>query len=119
MAKAPKMESAMAPETSDPRQAPNQGRRPCQRGARGILKAAAALLALGLVFWPLWNWAAVPLFTFPPLTYLQGLGAVMLTALSVGIGAFATARRRRSMLRARAKLTSHFKAPMHPAWLRC
>jgi hypothetical protein len=22
-------------------------------------------------------------------------------------------------LRARAKITSHFKAPMHPAWLRC
>jgi hypothetical protein len=24
-----------------------------------------------------------------------------------------------SILRARAKITSHFQTPMHPAWLRC
>jgi polyferredoxin len=63
--------------------------------ARRIPKAAVALITLGLAFWLLWNWAAVPLFTFPPLTYLQGLGAILLTALLTGICMLAAARRRK------------------------
>lgn len=69
---------------------------PCRHFVRHIPKAAAALIVLGLAFWLLWNWAAVPLFTFPPLTYLQGLGAILLTALLTSICMFAVVRRRRS-----------------------
>jgi hypothetical protein len=92
----PTKESAMTSETSKTNHAPlNKRRHPCGHIVRGIAKAAAVLFALGLTFWLLWNWAAVPLFTFPPLTYLQGLTAVMLMALSAGIGVWAVARRQR------------------------
>jgi hypothetical protein len=89
-----KMERPMPPVTTD--KDPNKSKRPCRHLVRRIQKAAAALLTLALAFWLLWNWAAVPLFTFPPLTYLQGLGAILLTVLLTGIGMLAAVRRQRS-----------------------
>lgn len=86
----------MQPETTNTNENPNKSERPCRHFVRRIPKAAVALIILGLAFWLLWNWAAVPLFTFPPLTYLQGLGAMVLTALLTSICMFAAVRRRKS-----------------------
>lgn len=86
----------MPPETTNTNEDPNKSPRPCRHFVRRIPKAAVALIILGLAFWLLWNWAAVPLFTFPPLTYLQGLCAILLTALLVIISIFAAVRRRKS-----------------------
>ena len=86
----------MPPATTNTNENPDKSRRPCKHFVRRIPKAAAALIALGLAFWLLWNWAAVPLFIFPPLTYLQGLGAILLTAFLASICMFAAIRRRRS-----------------------
>ncbi len=85
----------MPPETTNNIN-PGKSQRPCRHFVRRIPKAAAVLIALGLAFWLLWNWAAVPLFTFPPLTYLQGLGAILLTAFLASICMFAAVHRRRS-----------------------
>jgi uncharacterized RDD family membrane protein YckC len=85
----------MPPVRTNTNENPNKNERPCRHFVRRIPKVAVALIALGLAFWLLWNWAAVPLFTFPPLTYLQGLGAIMLTALLAGICMLAVVRRRR------------------------
>lgn len=85
----------MPPETTNIDENTDKSRRRCRHFVRRIPKAAVALIALGLVFWLLWNWAAVPLFTFPPLTYLQGLGAILLTAFLASICMFAVVRRRK------------------------
>jgi hypothetical protein len=63
---------------------------------RPIVWAAAVIIILGLVFWLLWNFAAAPLFTFPPLTYLQALAATMLILVPSGMVLQIAARRRRS-----------------------
>ena len=86
----------MPPATTNANEDTTKRHSPCRHFVRRIPKAAAALIILGLAFWLLWNWAAVPLFTFPPLTYLQSLGAMLLTAFLSSIGMLAAVRRRRS-----------------------
>ncbi|MGD9006814.1 MAG: hypothetical protein PVG41_02775 [Desulfobacteraceae bacterium] len=86
----------MPPVTTKTNKDPNKSTRLRRHFVRRIPKAAMALITLGLAFWLLWNWAAVPLFTFPPLTYLQGLGAILLTALLATICMLAAVRRRKS-----------------------
>ena len=50
-----------------------------------LFKRVIAILLMGLVFWLLWNWAGGRLFTFPQLTYLQALVAVMASGILIGI----------------------------------
>lgn len=83
--------------------APNAGRnhgpektnRPYRKIGKCVAKASMALAALSLTFWLLWNWAAVPLFTFPSLTFLQALGAILLTGVLVRMGRHMTGRNHR------------------------
>ncbi len=60
-----------------------------------VAKAIMGAAAVGAVFWLLWNWAAVPLFTFPALTYLQALVAILLTGFLVRMAMCAAGRHRR------------------------
>ncbi len=60
-----------------------------------LFKRVIAILAMGLVFWLLWNWAGVGLFTFPQLTYLQALSAVMASGVLIGITMWTVRRRPR------------------------
>lgn len=64
-----------------------------RRFGKHLLKAFAVTALLGLTFWLLWNQAGVPLFTFPPLTYWQSLGAVLMTGLLLGTSLLAAGRR--------------------------
>lgn len=60
---------------------------PCFAGAaKCMMMGIMVALGPGLVFWLLWNWALVPLFAFPSMTYLQSLGAILLTGLLVRLG---------------------------------
>jgi hypothetical protein len=110
----------MPPETTNTNEDPGKSKRLCRHLARRIPKAAAALIILGLAFWLLWNWAAVPLFTFPPLTYLQGLGAILLTALlTASIGMAAAVRRKRSAYNAASPAgCRHWGCNFGSAWKR-
>lgn len=56
------------------------------RAAKCMMMGIMVALGLGLVFWLLWNWALVPLFGFPSMTYLQSLGAILLTGVLVRLG---------------------------------
>lgn len=56
------------------------------RAAKCMMMGITVVLGLGLVFWLLWNWALVPLFAFPSMTYLQSLGAILLTGVLVRLG---------------------------------
>lgn len=56
------------------------------RAAKCMMMGIMVVLGLGLVFWLLWNWALVPLFAFPSMTYLQSLGAILLTGVLVRMG---------------------------------
>ena len=85
----------MSMQIPDPNDDPKQKRPACRRMGRPILWAAAAVIILGLVFWLLWNWAAAPLFTFPPLTYLQALVATMIILLLAGMLRCIAGRNRR------------------------
>ena len=60
-----------------------------------LFKRVIAILVMGLVFWLLWNWAGVGLFTFPQLTYLQALAAVMASGVLIGITMWTVGRRPR------------------------
>lgn len=86
----------MSPKTTNTSEEPNKSRRHCRHFLRRIPKATIALIAMGLAFWLLWNRAVVPHFTFPALTYWQGLGAILLTAFLAGVCMFAAVHRRRS-----------------------
>jgi hypothetical protein len=80
----PDMENTMnAQYTPREKEVHRKGQSP-GRNVKSMLKGIAVALGTGLIFWLLWNWVAVPLFAFPSLTYLQGLGAVLLTAVLGG-----------------------------------
>lgn len=68
----------MTPQPTPPKEAPEEKGPSCRAIGKHIVKAITAIVALGLVFYLIWNWTAVPLFTFPSLTYLQALGAIFL-----------------------------------------
>lgn len=73
------MNEQRTPRTNDP-----QNKRPSLARIAGcVMMGLAAMLAMGLVFWLLWSRVAVPLLACPPLTFLQGLGAFLLSALLV------------------------------------
>jgi amino acid transporter len=84
------MTSQNTPSKKDPEKK-KRFRRPT---GKRIMAAGMTIAALGLVFWLLWNWAVVPLFTFPSLTYLQALGAILLTGFLFRIGMCAAGRGR-------------------------
>lgn len=66
----------------------NHGKRRCFSGRifTFVLMGIAALMGMALVFWLLWNMVAARLLAFPSLTYVQSLGAVLLTGLLVRMG---------------------------------
>ncbi len=74
---------------------PNPKEKPMRQIGTCIVRAIVAVAAVGAVFWLLWNWAAVPLFTFPVLTYVQALTAILLTGFLVRMGMCAAGRNRR------------------------
>jgi hypothetical protein len=85
----------MTPQNTHIKEDPEKKKRFYRPTGRCIMAAGIAIAAAGLVFWLLWNWAAVPLFTFPSLTYLQALGAILLTGFLFRIGMCAAGRGRK------------------------
>jgi hypothetical protein len=101
----------MTPQRTHHKEEPMQKRPPCRPAGKHVAKAILAVVALGLVFYMLWNWAAVPLFTFPSLTYLQVLGAILLMGAALLIGIHTIGRGRRGQY--------HHSAPGGCRFSRC
>ncbi len=64
-----------------------------RRRLKHLITLLSAVALMGLVFWLLWNMVGVPLLAIPPLTYLQALGAMLLTGLLLRISRFTEGRR--------------------------
>lgn len=76
----------MTPEQRPLKEDPQKNRPLLRTVVRHIVKAITAVIGMALVFYLIWNWTAVPLLTFPSLTYLQTLGAILLMGSLLLIG---------------------------------
>jgi hypothetical protein len=78
----------MIQENTHQREDPGK-KRPSRRCMARLLTAVTVVFGLGLVFWLLWNWAGAAFFTFPRLTYVQAVVAIMVSGVlfRIGIGA--------------------------------
>lgn len=84
----------MEPNTTNPEEIPKK-RPTCRPCGRHLLRAAGAVLVIGLVFRLLWNWVGGPLFTFPPLTFLQAVSAVATAGFLMLLCGWTSRRHRR------------------------
>lgn len=80
------MEKTMNEKNTNVKEDPQKKTPYFARAAKCMMMGIMVVLGLGLVFWLLWNWALVPLFAFPSMTYLQSLGAILLTGVLVRMG---------------------------------